>query len=93
MFYVLFLGEQYSTATALTITFPVNNYKKGVKEHEIDLERATVWEKAFLEFIQNYSNPNLTIAYQAEVSKLSSQLTLRLDGEADLRGITLAHTP
>ncbi|XP_072021310.1 NPC intracellular cholesterol transporter 1-like [Amphiura filiformis] len=61
-------GENYNNATSLIITFPVNNYKKDDKENAAALERATVWEKGFLEFIQNYSNPNLTIAYQAERS-------------------------
>ena len=61
-------GENYNNATSLIITFPVNNYKTDDKEHAIDLERAQVWEAAYIDFIKNFSNPNLTIAFQAEVS-------------------------
>ncbi|XP_022105812.1 Niemann-Pick C1 protein-like [Acanthaster planci] len=57
-------GLFYNNATSLSLTFPVNNYKTG----DPRLEPALLWEKAFLEFMKNYSNPNLTIAYQAERS-------------------------
>ena len=55
----------YENATALIITFVVNNYKDKSK-----LSKAMAWEKHFLEFMHNYtqnsSNKNLTISYSAE---------------------------
>ncbi|XP_038051413.1 NPC intracellular cholesterol transporter 1-like [Patiria miniata] len=57
-------GIAYNNATSLSITFPVNNYKVG----DPRLKPAKLWEKEFLEFMKNYDNPNLTIAYQAERS-------------------------
>ncbi|XP_033640413.1 NPC intracellular cholesterol transporter 1-like [Asterias rubens] len=54
----------YNNASSLSITFPVNNFKTG----DPRLEPALLWEKAFLDFMKNYSNPDLVIAYQAERS-------------------------
>ncbi|XP_033613302.1 NPC intracellular cholesterol transporter 1 [Fukomys damarensis] len=56
--------ENYNNATALVITFPVNNYYNDPKK----LQRAQAWEKEFINFVSNYKNPNLTISFSAERS-------------------------
>ncbi|XP_004853210.1 Niemann-Pick C1 protein isoform X2 [Heterocephalus glaber] len=56
--------ENYNNATALVITFPVNNYYDDPEK----LQRAQAWEKEFINFVSNYKNPNLTIAFSAERS-------------------------
>ena len=50
-------------ANVLVITFPVVNYITG----DPRLEKAMAWEKAYIDLLKNYSNPNFTVAFQAEV--------------------------
>ncbi|KTG42830.1 hypothetical protein cypCar_00021838, partial [Cyprinus carpio] len=54
----------YNNATALVITFPVNNYLNDTEK----LGKALAWEKVFIDFVKNYDNPNLTISFSAERS-------------------------
>uniref|UniRef100_A0A671XYK0 Niemann-Pick disease, type C1 n=1 Tax=Sparus aurata TaxID=8175 RepID=A0A671XYK0_SPAAU len=54
----------YNNATALVITFPINNYLNDTAR----LGKALAWEKEFIKFMKNYKNPNLTIAFNAERS-------------------------
>uniref|UniRef100_A0A7N8YD74 Niemann-Pick disease, type C1 n=1 Tax=Mastacembelus armatus TaxID=205130 RepID=A0A7N8YD74_9TELE len=54
----------YNNATALVITFPINNYLND----SVRLEKALAWEKEFINFMKNFKNPNLTIAFSAERS-------------------------
>ncbi|KAH0617771.1 hypothetical protein JD844_016346 [Phrynosoma platyrhinos] len=56
--------ENYNNATALVITFPVQNYYNDTDK----LMKALAWEKEFINFVKNYSNPNLTISFTAERS-------------------------
>uniref|UniRef100_A0A8C8ZF85 NPC intracellular cholesterol transporter 1 n=1 Tax=Prolemur simus TaxID=1328070 RepID=A0A8C8ZF85_PROSS len=56
--------QNYNNATALVITFPVNNYYNDTEK----LQRAQAWEKEFINFVKNYKNPNLTISFSAERS-------------------------
>ncbi|XP_053427652.1 NPC intracellular cholesterol transporter 1 isoform X3 [Nycticebus coucang] len=56
--------QNYNNATALVITFPVNNYYNDTEK----LQRAQAWEKEFIDFVKNYKNPNLTISFSAERS-------------------------
>ncbi|OPJ83374.1 Niemann-Pick C1 protein isoform B [Patagioenas fasciata monilis] len=56
--------ENYNNATALVITFPVNNYYNDSR----NLMKALAWEKEFIKFLKNYDNPNLTISFSAERS-------------------------
>ncbi|XP_077990039.1 NPC intracellular cholesterol transporter 1-like [Glandiceps talaboti] len=60
----------YTNATALVITFVVNNYLPGEDNSTASrkLDMATTWEKAFLDYIEKYHNTNLSIAYSAERS-------------------------
>uniref|UniRef100_A0A668AVG5 Niemann-Pick disease, type C1 n=1 Tax=Myripristis murdjan TaxID=586833 RepID=A0A668AVG5_9TELE len=57
-------GTNYNNATALVITFPVNNYLNDT----VKRGKALAWEKEFIRFLKSYSNPNLTIAFSAERS-------------------------
>ncbi|KAF0046827.1 NPC intracellular cholesterol transporter 1 isoform X2 [Scophthalmus maximus] len=54
----------YNNATALVITFPLNNYLNDSAR----LGKALAWEKEFIKFMKNFHNPNLTIAFNAERS-------------------------
>ncbi|XP_065788526.1 NPC intracellular cholesterol transporter 1 [Muntiacus reevesi] len=56
--------QNYNNATALVITFPVNNYYNDTEK----LQRAQAWEREFINFVKNYKNPNLTISFKAERS-------------------------
>lgn len=60
-------GTAYQNATTLIITYVVNNYEDKSK-----LKKALAWEKAFIEFMEEYvRNPNnndLTISFSAERS-------------------------
>ncbi|XP_043243694.1 NPC intracellular cholesterol transporter 1-like [Amphibalanus amphitrite] len=66
-----FLGEgqslsgsvHYLNATALLVTFLVNNDYDASR-----LGPAMAWEQAFLEYMRNYSHPNMEVAYFAERS-------------------------
>ncbi|KAL2097312.1 hypothetical protein ACEWY4_006519 [Coilia grayii] len=74
-------ATNYNNATALVITFPVNNYHNDSKR----LGKALAWEKEFIRFVQNYSNPNLTIAYSSERS-----IEDEIDRESDSDITTIA---
>ncbi|XP_028659508.1 NPC intracellular cholesterol transporter 1 [Erpetoichthys calabaricus] len=56
--------ENYNNATALVITFPVNNYHNDSEK----LNRALAWEKEFIMFLKNYRNSNLSISFSSERS-------------------------
>ena len=58
----LLSGEDYAKATALVITFVVNNYQNATFQ-----AMANAWEKKFLELMENTHNSNLTIRYSAQV--------------------------
>uniref|UniRef100_A0A8C9VC67 Niemann-Pick disease, type C1 n=1 Tax=Scleropages formosus TaxID=113540 RepID=A0A8C9VC67_SCLFO len=57
-------ATNYNNATALVITFPVNNYHNDTEK----LNKALAWEAEFIRFVKNYTNPNLTISFSAERS-------------------------
>uniref|UniRef100_A0A673K641 Niemann-Pick C1 protein-like n=1 Tax=Sinocyclocheilus rhinocerous TaxID=307959 RepID=A0A673K641_9TELE len=57
-------GTAYNNATALVITFPVHNYLNDTDK----LGKALAWESVFVNFVKNYDNPNLTIAFSSERS-------------------------
>lgn len=54
---------QYGNATALVITYIINNHK----DPRLTLP-AMAWEKSVIEFLKNYSNPNMTISFSTERS-------------------------
>ena len=55
-------GNDYISATALIVTFVVNNH---VDEREN--QKAKAWEKAFLDFVRNYKGKYIDISFSAEV--------------------------
>ena len=57
--------ESYGNATALVITFTVNNFKNDKFQ-----KMALTWEKAFLELMANFSGKSIIVDYSAEVSSL-----------------------
>ncbi|NXP82275.1 NPC1 protein, partial [Ramphastos sulfuratus] len=57
-------GDNYNNATALVITFPVNNYYNDSRK----LMKALAWEKEFINLVKNYNNPNLSISFSTERS-------------------------
>jgi Niemann-Pick C1 protein len=55
-------SPDYQTAEALIITFVVNNHlDEGANK------MAETWEKAFLEYLDNYNSSKINITYSAEV--------------------------
>lgn len=57
-------GENYNNATALVITFPVNNFHNDTER----INKAKAWEEAFIKFVKSYNNTNLSIAFSTESS-------------------------
>ena len=55
-------SPDYQTAEALIITFIVNNHLD-----ESANKMAETWEKAFLEYLDNYNSSIINITYSAEV--------------------------
>lgn len=55
--------RNYTLAKVLIITFPVVNHN----DYESNIN-ATIWEKEFLRFIQNYNSRLMNIAFKAERS-------------------------
>uniref|UniRef100_A0A3Q1FYK2 Niemann-Pick disease, type C1 n=1 Tax=Acanthochromis polyacanthus TaxID=80966 RepID=A0A3Q1FYK2_9TELE len=56
--------SNFNNATALVITFPLNNYLND----SVRQGKTLAWEKEFIRFMKNFNNPNLTIAFSAERS-------------------------
>ncbi|XP_029309885.1 NPC intracellular cholesterol transporter 1 [Cottoperca gobio] len=54
----------YNNATALVITFPLNNYLND----SVRVGKALAWEKEFITLMKNFKNPNLTVAFSSERS-------------------------
>nr|XP_057922980.1 NPC intracellular cholesterol transporter 1 [Doryrhamphus excisus] len=57
-------STNYNNATALVITFPINNYLNDTARRG----KALAWEKEFIRFMKDFKNPNLTIAFTTERS-------------------------
>uniref|UniRef100_A0A3B5AWE7 NPC intracellular cholesterol transporter 1 n=1 Tax=Stegastes partitus TaxID=144197 RepID=A0A3B5AWE7_9TELE len=56
--------SNFNNATALVITFPLNNYL----DDSVRQGKALAWEKEFIRFMKNFQNPNLTVAFTSERS-------------------------
>ena len=76
-FYFYFIADgvinNYDTATALLITFVVNNHMDDSEN-----ENAELWEKEFLRTLKDYKSDNLIISYTAEVFVYLSVLSIYL---------------
>ncbi|XP_061653506.1 NPC intracellular cholesterol transporter 1 isoform X2 [Phyllopteryx taeniolatus] len=57
-------STNYNNASALVITFPINNYLNDMARRG----KALAWENEFIRFMKEFHNPNLTIAFSAERS-------------------------
>ncbi|XP_061550825.1 NPC intracellular cholesterol transporter 1 isoform X2 [Phycodurus eques] len=57
-------STNYNNASALVITFPINNYLHDMTRRG----KALAWENEFIRFMKEFHNPNLTIAFSAERS-------------------------
>ncbi|XP_034038558.1 NPC intracellular cholesterol transporter 1 [Thalassophryne amazonica] len=77
-------GINYNNATALVITFPVNNYLND----SVKLGKALAWEDEFINFMKNYNNPNLTIAFSAE---RSIEDEINRESNSDIKTIVLSY--
>ena len=60
-------SPDYETATALIVTFTVNNHL-----NETDNRMAETWEKEFLKRLRNYNGSYINITYSAEVGLFSN---------------------
>ena len=65
-FFFLFPDDKLNSSNAFIISFMVNNHKNPK-----DNEMAEAWEAEYIKFLKNYSSPNMTISFSAEVSKLN----------------------
>uniref|UniRef100_A0A8C5MZR4 NPC intracellular cholesterol transporter 1 n=1 Tax=Leptobrachium leishanense TaxID=445787 RepID=A0A8C5MZR4_9ANUR len=57
-------AEHYNNATALVITFPVNNVYNDTEQ----LNKIKAWEQEFIHFVKNYNDSNLSISFSSERS-------------------------
>ncbi|XP_054439425.1 NPC intracellular cholesterol transporter 1 [Pteronotus mesoamericanus] len=77
--------QNYNNATALVITFPVNNYYNDTEK----LQKAKAWEREFINFVKNYKNPNLTISFTAE---RSIEDELNRESNSDIFTVVISYT-
>ena len=52
-------GGEYSDASALVVSFIIKNHLDDSKN-----DKAKAWEKQFLEYMRNYSDHDLDVAYR-----------------------------
>ncbi len=75
--------KQYGNATALVITYIINNYK----DQKLNL-KAMAWEKSVIEFMKSYSNPNMTVSFSTE---RSIQDELDRGSQSDVKTILISY--
>ncbi|XP_046362428.2 NPC intracellular cholesterol transporter 1-like [Haliotis rufescens] len=78
-----FDGDNYHNATALVITFLVNNHV-----NEADNAKAEAWEAEYIKFIKGFSNPNMSIAFSSE---RSIQDELDRESSSDIKTILISY--
>ncbi|KAL8568619.1 hypothetical protein ACOMHN_032275 [Nucella lapillus] len=78
-------GTNYQNATALVITFVVNNHRE-----ESENAKAEAWETEFIRFMKNYTRhqPNMTIAFSAQ---RSIEDELDRESESDVMTIVISY--
>ena len=74
---------EYGNASALIITYIINNYQDAAKN-----EKAMAWEKSVVDFMKNYSNPMMTISFSTE---RSIQDELDRESKSDIKTILLSY--
>ena len=75
--------HQYGNATALLITFIINNHKEEALN-----ERAEAWEKAVVDYMKAYKNENMTISFSTE---RSIQDELNRESQSDIATILISY--
>uniref|UniRef100_A0AAQ5ZM23 SSD domain-containing protein n=1 Tax=Amphiprion ocellaris TaxID=80972 RepID=A0AAQ5ZM23_AMPOC len=76
--------SNFNNATALVITFPLNNYLNDT----VRQGKTLAWEKEFIKFMKNFNNPNLTIAFSAE---RSIEDEIDRESNSDIRTIVISY--
>ncbi|CAB4020925.1 Niemann-Pick C1 [Paramuricea clavata] len=56
-------GNNYTDAKVLVVTFVINNHNDDSKN-----DKAKAWEKEFLNYMKNFKDPDLDVAFRAERS-------------------------
>lgn len=75
--------KQYGNATALVITFIINNHKDPKRNL-----KALAWEKEVIKFLKEYSNPKMTISFSTE---RSIQDELDRGSQSDVKTILISY--
>jgi Niemann-Pick C1 protein len=75
--------KQYGNASALVITYIINNFK----DDNLNL-KAMAWEKSVIEFMKSYSNPNMTVSFSTE---RSIQDELDRGSQSDVKTILISY--
>lgn len=57
-------GKKYTDARALVVTFVINNHEDDSKN-----DRAKAWEKAFIDYLKNFNDPDLEVGLVILVSQ------------------------
>lgn len=76
--------ENYGNATALVITFVVKNYLDTNAN-----EQAKEWERAMIEFIKSYKNPNMTIRF---ITERSIQDEINRESQSDVATVLISYS-
>ena len=76
-------GKNYSDASVLVVTFVINNHDDDSKN-----DRAKAWEKEFISYMKNYSDPDLEVAFMAE---RSIEDELERESHADIYTILVSY--
>lgn len=78
-----FNKHEYGNATALLITFIINNHKDEALN-----EKAEAWEKAVIDYMKVYKNENMTISFSTE---RSIQDELNRESQSDILTILISY--
>ncbi|RNA21587.1 Niemann-Pick C1, partial [Brachionus plicatilis] len=76
-------AQQYGNASALILTFIINNHK-----NESENLAAMAWEKSVIEFLKNYTNENMSISFSTE---RSIQDELDRESKSDISTILISY--
>ena len=75
--------KQYGNASALVITFIINNHKDDALN-----QKAMAWELKVVEFLKNFSNPNMSVSFSTE---RSIQDELNRESQSDIKTILISY--
>ena len=76
-------AAEYGNATALVITYVINNNQDAEKN-----EKAMAWEQKVIDFMKNFSNPLMTVSYRTE---RSIQDELDRESKSDIKTIIISY--